>query len=86
MFQKKFDNYFIERNFSDLGNQKNEEKAVFGTAYFSALFSGCFLMLRMTGGPACFIVGHKENEICIAYCNAKYLAKEKGMYYTIKEK
>ena len=61
---------------------KNEEKAVLGTAYFSALFSGCILILKSTGSPVCFIVLHNLLEICIAKCMTKYIANKGRMYYT----
>jgi len=52
-----------------------------GTAYFSALFSGCIL-LKSTGSPVCFIVLHNDDEICIAKCMTKYIANKGRMYYT----
>jgi hypothetical protein len=54
-----------------------------GTAYFSALFSGCILILKSTGSPVCFIVLHNDDdEICIAKCMTKYIANKGRMYYT----
>ena len=57
-----------KNKFFESVKSKNEEKAVLGTAYFSALFSGCILILK--------------SEICIAKCMTKYIANKGRMYYT----
>ena len=71
-----------KNKFFESAKSKNEEKAVLGTAYFSALFSGCILILKSTGSPVCFIVLHDSLEICIAKCKTKYIANKERMYYT----
>jgi len=71
-----------KNKFFESAKSKNEEKAVLGTAYFSALFSGCILILKSTGSPVCFIVLHNNDEICIAKRMTKYIANKERMYYT----
>ncbi len=71
-----------KNKFFESAKSKNEEKAVLGTAYFSALFSGCILILKSAGSPVCFIVLHNNDEICIAKCMTKYIANKERMYYT----
>lgn len=71
-----------KNKFFESAKSKNEEKAVLGTAYFSALFSGCILILKSTGSPVCFIVLHNLLEMCIAKCMTKYIANKGRMYYT----
>lgn len=73
-----------KNKFFESAKSKNEEKAVLGTAYFSALFSGCILILKSTGSPVCFIVLHNNDEICIAKCMTKHIAN-KGRSITLKE-
>lgn len=71
-----------KNKFFESAKSKNEEKAVLGTAYFSALFSGCILILKSTGSPVYFIVLHNNDEICIAKYMTKYIANKGRMYYT----
>lgn len=73
-----------KNKFFESAKSKNEEKAVLGTAYFSALFSGCILILKSTGSPVCFIVLHNNDEICIAKCMTNIL-QIKGGCITLKE-
>lgn len=73
-----------KNKFFESAKSKNEEKAVLGTAYFSALFSGCILILKSTGSPVCFIVLHNLLEICIAKCKINVLQIKEGCI-TLKE-
>ncbi len=45
---------FDKKKFFESAKSKNEEKAVLGTAYFSALFSGCILIFKEYWKPSLF--------------------------------